>query len=179
MTVSTSCNISDNSKPDVESILHSSPTYFLVYEPSYQALSHSSFPWRPFTEKTSNLREKSQQTGRAYIFYPAGFLFSTFDDEINENYPMDSVPTLLDFTLNSFRFKQNFIDHGNSILRNISERYQKQKKHEKSQQVELQFIGIHNRRTDHLKYQQEAGFIQLDVGYFLEVMEIFRCFWDC
>ena len=157
---------------DVESVLHSSLAYFLVYEPSYQALSHSSFPWRPFTEKTSNLREKSQQTGRAYIFYPAGFLFSAFDDEINENYPLDSVPSLLNFTLNSFQFKQYFIDHGNNILRNIAEQYQKQKNHKK---LELQFIGIHNRRTDHLKFQQEAGFIPLDVGYFLEAMEMFRC----
>ena len=36
------------------------------------------------------------------------------------------------------------------------------------------FVGIHQRRGDHLLYQEEGGIITLDAGYFLEAMEMYR-----
>ena len=36
------------------------------------------------------------------------------------------------------------------------------------------FVGIHQRRGDHLLYQEEGGIKTLDAGYFLEAMEMYR-----
>ena len=49
----------------------------------------------------------------------------------------------------------------------------KQKKRKKETQETL-FIGIHNRRTDHLSLQREGGWVPLEAGYFLEAMELYR-----
>ena len=35
-------------------------------------------------------------------------------------------------------------------------------------------VGVHNRRTDHLQYQAEGGWITLQPGYFLEALEVYR-----
>ena len=39
---------------------------------------------------------------------------------------------------------------------------------------DIVFVGIHQRRGDHLLYQEEGGIITLDAGYFLEAMEMYR-----
>ena len=36
------------------------------------------------------------------------------------------------------------------------------------------YVGVHNRRTDHLQYQAEGGWITLQPGYFLEALEVYR-----
>ena len=35
-------------------------------------------------------------------------------------------------------------------------------------------MGIHNRRTDHLGFQKEGGYVPIEAGYFIEAMEMFR-----
>ena len=49
----------------------------------------------------------------------------------------------------------------------------KQKKKKRETQETL-FIGLHNRRTDHLGLQREGGWVPLEAGYFLEAMELYR-----
>ena len=51
---------------------------------------------------------ESEKRGKAYIFYPSGFLYSGLESVINASSPMDDVPGLIDFTLQSFTFKQFF-----------------------------------------------------------------------
>ena len=50
----------------------------------------------------------SEKRGQAYIFYPSGFLYSALESVINATSPMDEIPGLIDFTLQSFTFKQFF-----------------------------------------------------------------------
>ena len=38
----------------------------------------------------------------------------------------------------------------------------------------LVYVGVHNRRTDHLHYQAEGGWLTLQPGYFLESLEVYR-----
>ena len=38
----------------------------------------------------------------------------------------------------------------------------------------LVYVGVHNRRTDHLQYQAEGGWVSLQPGYFLEALEVYR-----
>ena len=39
---------------------------------------------------------------------------------------------------------------------------------------DITFVGVHHRRGDHLFFQQEGDIPTLDVGYFLESMEMYR-----
>ena len=61
-----------------------------------------------FTRPTSALVADSEKGGKAYIFYPGGFLYSGLESVINTTSPMDNIPGLIDFTLQSFTFKQFF-----------------------------------------------------------------------
>ena len=36
------------------------------------------------------------------------------------------------------------------------------------------YVGLHNRRTDHLQYQLEGGWRVIQPGYFLEALELYR-----
>ena len=38
----------------------------------------------------------------------------------------------------------------------------------------LVYVGVHNRRTDHLQYQLEGGWRIIQPGYFLEGLEVYR-----
>ena len=61
-----------------------------------------------FTRPTSALVADSEKGGKAYIFYPGGFLYSGLESVINTTSPMDNIPGLIDFTLQSFTFRQFF-----------------------------------------------------------------------
>ena len=50
----------------------------------------------------------NEKGGKAYIFYPGGFLYSGLESVINTTSPMDDIPGLIDFTLQSFTFKPFF-----------------------------------------------------------------------
>lgn len=39
---------------------------------------------------------------------------------------------------------------------------------------DLIYVGVHNRRTDHLQYQAEGGWREIQPGYFLEALEVYR-----
>ena len=151
---------------NIVSVFHSNEMYKLEYEPSNTSLQQSSFPWTIFTRSSSDLLKPDEQHGKAYIFYPAGFLFSTFDDMFDEDTPLDTVPGLIDFTLKSFQFKKVFRDKCQDHLHLIKDKF---KKRYKKKRKDVLFVGIHNRRTDHLHLQKEGGWIPLEAGYFIEV----------
>ena len=159
---------SDSEKSsNIVSIFHSNEFYNLEYEPSNRSLHQSSFHWSSFTRSSSDLLRTEEQYGKAYIFFPSGFLFSTFDDKFDEENPLDNVPGLIDFTLKSFTFKKIFRDKCDEHLFKIKDKLKKGMK--KSKMKDVLFIGIHNRRTDHLHLQREGGWIPLEAGYFIEV----------
>ena len=151
---------------NIVSVFHSNEMYKLEYEPSNTSLQHSSFPWTSFTRSSSDLLKPNEQYGKAYIFFPAGFLFSTFDAMFDEDTSLDTVPGLIDFTLKSFQFKKIFRDKCQDHLHLIKNKIKKRKK---NKMKDVLYIGIHNRRTDHLHLQREGGWIPLEAGYFIEV----------
>ena len=112
-----------------------------------------------------------EQRGRAYIFYPAGFLFSTFDDLLHENHAIDNIPGMTEFILKSFQFKPFLFEKSQNTLHQIKKEMKQTRKKETKETL---FIGIHNRRTDHLSLQREGGWVPLEAGYFLEAMETYR-----
>ena len=133
--------------------------------------SLSSFPWSDFSRPASELLTLKEKRGKAYIFYPAGYLYSALASEINATNPMDHIPGLLDFTLKSFTFKQFYKEQAMAKLRRFSS---KMIKKTGVYPKDIVYVGVHNRRTDHLQYQREGGWLSLEPGYFLEALELYR-----
>eukprot|EP00090_Calanus_glacialis_P012604 TRINITY_DN21200_c0_g1_i1.p1 TRINITY_DN21200_c0_g1~~TRINITY_DN21200_c0_g1_i1.p1 ORF type:complete len:445 (+),score=115.38 TRINITY_DN21200_c0_g1_i1:200-1336(+) len=156
------------------SVLHSNKLYNLEVGLDDKTKQLSSFPWKEFSKDAEELLKNEEQKGKAYIFYPSGLLFSAFDKRINETFPMDEVPGMIDFMIRSFKFKEYFREKSQSILQQISQNFKKNNKKLFKKEKEVTFVGIHNRRTDHLDFQKEGGFIPLEAGYFIEAMEMFR-----
>merc|ERR1711971_1229912 len=55
--------------------------------------------------------------------------------------------------------------------RNLIEKEEKKRKNKKS---EVTFVGIHNRRGDHIQYQKEGNFKSIEPSYFIEAMDLYR-----
>ena len=107
---------------------------------------------------------------------------NTFGEDIN--YYMDDVPGepssdsndhfssvsgILDFAVDSFTFRKEILAVSQENLEFIAEHYRKQNIKKFRKKKDITFVGIHNRRGDHLEFQREGGFIPLDSGYFLNV----------
>ena len=124
--------------------------------------------------------------GKAYILYPNGMLMKSYDDTFGEdiNYYLDDVPGLMqlsdillssvyagivDFAADSFQFRQEFLDASKENLEFIAENFRKENPKKFRKKKDITFVGIHNRRGDHLDYQKEGGHVMLDPGYFLNV----------
>ena len=159
---------------DLVSVLHSNKLYNIKVGLDDQLSQISSFPWQEFSGNAQLLLKPEERKGKAYIFYPSGLLFSAFDEKINESYPIDEVPGMLDFMIYSFTFKEYFRERSQDILRQISQDFKKNNKKLFKNGKDITFVGIHNRRTDHLDFQKEGGFVPLEAGYFIEAMEMFR-----
>ena len=147
-------------------------------------------PWTIFSEPVSEL--EASRVGRALLLYPAGYSHTKWWDRFHHDNPFDSFPNLVNFTIHSFKIKEVFNDKAQEVLKNIgqeflSKRHKKSKKGKKEnlkekrgkektktsgkkemRTSELVYVGIHNRRTDHLQYQQEVGFTSLEPSYFLQ-----------
>ena len=156
------------------SVLHSNKLYHIEVGMDDQTRQFSSFPWQEFSREAEDLLKKEEQKGKAYIFYPSGLLFTAFDKTIKEEFPMDEVPGMVDFTVRAFTFKKYFRDRSQAILDHVSKDFRKNNKKLFKKEKDITFVGIHNRRTDHLDYQKEGGFVPLQAGYFIEAMDMFR-----
>ena len=109
----------------------------------------------------------------------------TFGDDIN--YYMDDVPGIgsniwssytyltelcagvVDFAVNSFQFRNEILDPSKENLEFIAEHFRKENPKKFRKKTDITFVGIHNRRGDHLEFQKEGGYVMLDPGYFLNV----------
>ena len=127
--------------------------------------------------------------GKAYIFYPNGMLMKAYDDTFGDdiNYYMDDVPGtyrlqylvklnftelyagVVDFAVDSFQFRNEILDASKENLEFIAEHFRKENPKKFRKKTDITFIGIHNRRGDHLDFQKEGGYVMLDPGYFLNV----------
>ena len=87
---------------------------------------------------------------------------------------MDEVPGMVDFAARAFTFKKYFKDRSQAILEIVSREFKKNNKKQFKREKDITFVGIHKRRTDHLEFQTEGGFVPLETGYFLEAMDMYR-----
>ena len=83
---------------------------------------------------------------------------------------MDQIPGLIDFALKSFTFKPFYTDQAAATIRRISAKM----RGSSGPPGDLLYVGVHNRRTDHLQYQREGGWVPLQPGYFLEALDLYR-----
>ncbi|XP_023345764.1 uncharacterized protein LOC111714792 [Eurytemora carolleeae] len=150
-------------------------------------------PWEIFSGEMTSL-SSLLQPGRALILFPVGYSHAKWYDRFHHDNPWDTYPGLLDFALKSFKFKKFYREQAEASLLEIKKDFLSKRKEqdraknkkkkkkkilegekEKSKnEDEVVFVGIHNRRTDHLKFQKDVGFIPVKTSYFLESMELFR-----
>ena len=72
---------------------------------------------------SSELLTEQEKNGKTYIFYPAGFLYNSFDGQINQSFPMDFIPGFVNFALHSFKFKHKLNHMANLALQKAKEEY--------------------------------------------------------
>ena len=76
---------------------------------------------------------------------------------------------IIDFAVDSFQFRQEFLEASKENLQAIAENFRQENPKKFRKKKDITFVGIHNRRGDHLDYQKEGGHVMLDPGYFLNV----------
>lgn len=155
-------------------VLHSNKLYNLEVGMDDQTVQLSSFPWQEYSREAEDLLKQEERKGKAYIFYPSGLMYTAFDKTIKEDFPIDEVPGMVDFTVQAFTFREYFKKNSQAILEQVGKDFKKNNKKLFKKEKNITFVGIHNRRTDHLDYQKEGGFVPLEAGYFIEAMEMFR-----
>ena len=141
------------------SVLHSNKLYHIEVGMDDQTRQFSSFPWQEFSREAEDLLKKEEQKGKAYIFYPSGLLFTAFDKTITEEFPMDEVPGMVDFTVRAFTFKKYFRDRSQAILNHVSKDFRKNNKKlfvQLFQRLDLPMISLpyfssRCRHTGHVK----------------------------
>ena len=62
----------------------------------------------------------------------------------------------------ALELRDDLQNEANIKLEQLKKKYRNRKK-------EFVFVGIHSRRTDHLKYQKENGLIPLKASYYLGI----------
>ena len=73
---------------------------------------HSSFPWQVYSDDIQYLEKMESKFGKAFIFFPNGFLMSAFDEtyggeNFDTNDSLDNIPGLLELTRNTFTFRKD------------------------------------------------------------------------
>ena len=78
------------------------------------------------------------------------------------------VPNLAETLESRLKFKDILIEHAQEKLHEV-------KKSFKSQKKETIFVGIHSRRTDHVRFSiQKLDLKPISPSYYLDAMDIFR-----
>ena len=159
-------------------MLNSDKIYHIEIELSSNVTQHSSFPWEGFSDDLHHLEETNMKEGKALLMFPNGIRMSAFDKTFGEdfNYHMDDVPGLLDTVKNAFTIRREFRDHSKSVLTDIANDYRRNhpKKFKFKNKKGITFVGIHQRRGDHVSFREEHNINELGASYFLESMEMFR-----
>ena len=126
-----------------------------------------------FTGHFSNLNKSEVGEGKSLIFhpYPLAFNIGTFDRQ-NKDTIVKDVDIPVKLVRQHFQFKDHFIRWSFDVLGRIEQDFRRRKKLKKKQVVT--FIGIHNRRGDHIVDQVKEGVGELMPGYFLGGMDFYR-----
>ena len=117
--------------------------------------------------------------------FPNGLLMAAFDETFGEdyNYHMDDVPGFLDnvlrwdilasdwsrqitwseyfFFLRSFTIRREFSDPARNALLNIASAYRANNPNKFKKKQDITFVGIHQRRGDHITLREEHNINEL------------------
>jgi len=158
------------------SVLNSIEVYGIKNEMDDNLQTLTSFPWEDFSGDMRKLEKQAVKSGKAFLFFPMGMTMEAFDDTFGEmlNYQMDDVPGILDFTINAFSFKKVLRETSDDNLRTIGEHFKKNNMKKFKKRQEITYVGVHNRRGDHIDFQKESGYKSLEPGYFIEAMDMYR-----
>ena len=98
-------------------------------------------------------------------------LFRPSDFGVNHNMK-DFLQRMEEFARDHFRFHRHIQAAAEETLRDVSSARLEKSSHKST---EVTFVGIHNRRTDHLKFAEKiAGVKPIKKSYFKDAMEYFR-----
>ena len=158
------------------SITHSNRYYYVKLEIGSNLTEHSSFPWEIYFDDMHHLEETKLKKGKSFLMFPNGLLMAAFDETFGENYNyhMDDVPGFLENVLRSFTFRREFSEPARYALLNIASLYRRNNPKKFRKKKDITFIGIHQRRGDHIALRDEHNIDELAPSYFLESMEMFR-----
>ena len=82
----------------------------------------------------------------------------------------DFLSRMENFTRTNFRFHAHIRDAADATLRDVASRVKKS-----DPRSDVTFVGIHNRRTDHLQFVQRIAKVKpVGKSYFKDAMEYFR-----
>ena len=124
----------------------------------------------------SDLAAAEERQGKAYLFYPIGMTMRAVDNVFGEDidFTMDDVPGLINFTLNAFTFRydvfsffysfssytfhhrQQYQEEAHSILASFASTFRSRNPGKFKKKKEVIFVGLHNRRGDHIDFQKEV-----------------------
>ena len=166
----------DEKSETMMSVLHSPVVYGMRNDIDENIMEYSSFPWEEFTGDIKKLEGEDQRRGKAFLFFPTGITMEAFDETFGEDleYHMDDIPGILDFTVDAFKFKKVFRETSDDTLTTIGEHFREANKKKFKKRTDITYVGIHNRRGDHLDFQKESGLKTLKPGYFIEAMDMYR-----
>lgn len=161
---------------DKTSILNSDKLLYMKLDLSSNQTQYSSFPWEIYFDNMHHLEETKMLKGKALLMFPNGLLMSAFDETFGEDYSyhMDDVPGLLDNVINAFTFREQFSNPARAVLKTIAHHYRQNNPKKFRKKKDITFVGIHQRRGDHVSFRDEGNIDELGASYFLESMEIFR-----
>lgn len=126
-----------------------------------------------FTGHLGSLNKSELRKGKALIFhpYPLGYNIGSFDRNNNDAIIQDvNIPISL--VREHFQFENYFTSWSFDVLAKIEKEFRTRKKLKKKKKIT--FVGIHNRRGDHIKDQVKEGVDELLPGYFLGGMDLYR-----
>lgn len=126
-----------------------------------------------FTGHFSNLDKSKERKGKLIIFhpYPLGYSIGKFPIK-NRDHIIKDVNIPVTFVKENFQFHDHFMTWSLDVLKKTEKDFRRRKKLKKKSPVT--FVGIHNRRGDHLVDQVKEGVGELLPGYFLGGMDFFR-----
>ena len=126
-----------------------------------------------FTGHFSSLDKTENKRGKLIIFhpYPLGYSIGNFPVK-NRDQIIKDVNIPITFVRENFQFHDHFMSWSLEVLKKTEKDFRRRKKMKKKASVT--FIGIHNRRGDHLADQVKEGVGELLPGYFLGGMDFFR-----
>eukprot|EP00090_Calanus_glacialis_P002682 TRINITY_DN12009_c0_g1_i1.p1 TRINITY_DN12009_c0_g1~~TRINITY_DN12009_c0_g1_i1.p1 ORF type:complete len:262 (+),score=54.03 TRINITY_DN12009_c0_g1_i1:50-787(+) len=126
-----------------------------------------------FTGHLGSLNKSELRKGKALIFhpYPLGYNIGNFDLK-NKDAIIKDVNIPISLVREHFQFENYFTNWSVDVLARIEKDFRRRKRLKKKKLIT--FVGIHNRRGDHIKDQVKKGVGELLPGYFLGGMDFYR-----